>query len=110
MTDGAISAGDLNLLEEVRTARRLVPEIEPIEWWRAVTTTPRKLWGDRWGTGLVEPGAKADLVRWDLSEVEGIERWASEIPAADALRDALAGAKAQGVWIDGRGVVRNRLG
>ena len=49
-------------------------------------------------------------MRWDLSEVAATESWETELSAATALADALGGAKAQGVWIDGRGVVRNRLG
>lgn len=89
-TDGAISAGDLSMLEEMRAARAAAPEVTVEIIWRAVTELPRRFLGGRFGRGVIAEGEPADLVLWEFS------------PAGDEpLAAVLDRGRARTTWIDG---------
>ena len=90
-TDGAISAGDLNLLSELQVAHQTYPTIDPRVLWDAATRGPREFLNGRFGSGLIEVGAPADLCLWTIPPGDG-----------DPLLRALQEAKSpRSVWIDG---------
>ncbi len=95
-TDGAISAGDLSLLEELRAAHRAHPSVPVEALWGAATRVPREFLGDRFGAGTIAPGEPADLALW-------------RVPAGtdDPLRAVIRGGDALATWIDGDRVAGN---
>jgi len=99
-TDGAISAGDLSLLEELRAAHAAHPEVPPERLWRAATATPRQILAERFGSGTIAPGEPADLALWELTP-------GSRDPLRDLLEGPVERSEPLAVWIDGSLVAGN---
>ena len=97
-TDGAISAGSVSLLEEMRFAHAAHPQVPAEEFWRAATSTVREYLGGEFGSGTIAPGEPADLVRWSVPE--------GDSPGAIPLGAVLAGGHSLETWIDGKSVHR----
>ena len=93
-TDGAISAGDLNLLSELRAAHQAFPTIDVRLLWHGATRGPREFLGGRFGSGRIETGAPADLCLWAIPPGE-------EDPLRRALKEETRPLE---VWIDGRSI------
>jgi cytosine/adenosine deaminase-related metal-dependent hydrolase len=64
-TDGAISAGGLSILEEMRAAHRAHPQVPVEALWHAATTVPRRALGGALGKGTIEVGGGVELVEWE---------------------------------------------
>ncbi len=95
-TDGAISAGSVSVLEEMRWAHGAHPEVAVSALWNAGTITPRTYLGGRFGRGTISPGEPADLVRWTVPQ-----------GADNPLEGVLRGGGALETWIDGACVHRS---
>ncbi|MEM7260727.1 MAG: amidohydrolase family protein [Planctomycetota bacterium] len=63
-TDGLVSNHSLSILDELRTCHGMFPSLTPDELLAMVTVEPHAALAQRLGTGRIEPGAPADLVRW----------------------------------------------
>jgi cytosine/adenosine deaminase-related metal-dependent hydrolase len=88
-TDSAMSAGDLNLLEDLRLVHRIAPEMNPLEIWKMATINAARALGMESSVGTIEPGKSADFLMFSA---------ATEDPLAEVLQGQ---SNATGVWIDG---------
>jgi len=88
-TDSAMSAGDLNLLEDLRLVHRIAPEMNPRDIWQMATINAARALGMESSVGTIEPGKSADFAMFSA---------VTEDPLSEVLQGQ---SNATGVWIDG---------
>jgi cytosine/adenosine deaminase-related metal-dependent hydrolase len=89
-TDSCASSPDLNLVEELRTLRKIAPAVPAIELWKMATVNAARAVDSEAKVGVLRAGAVADFVIYQQS---------GEHPLESILRD---GSLPLEVWIDGK--------
>jgi len=113
-TDGAASNNNLDILEEIRTAGMLGkfkagdPEAMPAKTLFYMLTKYGAEAIKRPDLGVLEEGNKADLVVWDIKNVEWLPFWDSEEGMyAHLIYSVHSASSVKRVWVNGKEVYRD---
>ncbi len=106
-TDSLASGPSLSLWDELRAARRLLPELPARDWLRMLTLGGAEVLGLADRIGSLAPGKEADCIAVRLPAGEDPERWLLEEGSEEAVCFGMVGGR---VLLDARAAAGDQHG